>query len=145
MPNRIRDLITEPLSMDYVKHRTEEGWVATAVEWVHGSTAPQPGAVEQPALEEVPYGQRVSGDCRHLMEDPQEMNLLVLIYEKVVAGWRPAKIAIELNSRGYRTRSGAQWTPGAVFDLMPRLIELSPKFAARPDWPARRATLQITT
>src|ERR1700742_3253122 len=27
MPNRLRDLMTEPLTMDYVKRRTEEGWI----------------------------------------------------------------------------------------------------------------------
>jgi Recombinase len=144
MPDRIRDLIIEPITMDYVKRRQADGWVAAAVEWVKSSESEASKREAKPQLDEVPYGQRISADCRHLMDDPREMNLLTLIYERVVAGWRPARIAIELNKDGHHTRSGAQWTPAAVFDLMPRLIELSPKFAGRPDWPSRRAALQIT-
>ncbi len=141
MPNRIRDLMTAPLTVDYIKRRTDEGWVAAAVEWVQ----PEPVAQRTETLDEVPFGQRVSADCKHLADDPVETGVLVAIYEKVVAGWRPAKIAEYLNERDYRTRHGDPWTPNTVFDLMPRLIELSPKLQRRPDWPTRRATLEIVT
>jgi Recombinase len=144
MPNRIRDLLTEPLTMEYLKQRTDQGWVAAAVEWIRAPLPEQSVESETLRFQEVPYGQKVSGDCRHLTDDPVEMNVLLLIYEKVVAGWRPPRIALELNNRGHRTRGGAQWTPAAVFDLMPRIVELSPKFQERPDWPSRRAALQIT-
>lgn len=140
MPNRVRDLLKEPLNMDYVKRRTDEGWIASAVEWVKPAES---GAGDGPAFEDVPYGQRVSSDCKHLTDDPLEMEVLFLIYEKVVAGWRPTHIAAELNNRGLHTRAGAQWTPTAVFDLMPRLIEISPRLQVRPDWPSRRAVLEI--
>jgi hypothetical protein len=134
--------MTEPLSMEYVKRRTDEGWIVTAVEWIKAAD-PQAGQ-EQPS-EDVPYGQRISADCKHLTEDPIEMDTLYSIYEKVIAGWRPMQIAADLNDRGRHTRSGAVWTPNAVFDLLPRLIELSPRLQVRPDWPARRAALQIMT
>lgn len=142
MPNRLRDLMTEPLTMDYVKRRMDDGWVVSAVEWVKSAES-QTGADH--LIDDVPYGQRVSPDCTHLTEDPSEMEVLFLIYEKVVAGWRPANIAADLNTRGRRTRRSAPWTPNAVFDLMPRLIELSPRLQLRPDWPSRRARLEIVS
>lgn len=144
MPNRIRDLMTAPLTMDYVKRRTDEGWVVAAVEWVQPSRR-EAEAESETSFEEVPYGQRVSGDCKHLMDDPLESSILALIYEKVVAGWRPGRISAALNESGYHTRGGIPWTPNAVFDLMPRLIELSPRLQRRPDWPSRRAALEIVS
>jgi hypothetical protein len=128
--------------MEYVKRRTEEGWTIAAVEWIKPGEAP---AGKDQGFEEAPYGQKISPDCKHLTEDQIEMDNLYSIYEKVVAGWRPTQIAAELNNRGRRTRSGAQWTPTAVFDLLPRLVELSPRLQVRPDWPARRAALEIVS
>lgn len=140
MANRLRDVLTEPLTMDYFNRRLGEGWTLAAVEWVKPQ-ATQP--VRDGALDDVPYGQRISADCRHLIDDPIEMDALYTIYEKVVAGWRPIQIASELNEQGRRTRAGLLWTPNAVFDLLPRLVELGPKLQLRPDWPARRAALEI--
>jgi hypothetical protein len=71
------------------------------------------------------------------------MDVLLFIYERVVSGWRPPELAAELNHHGYHTRRGSPWTASAVFDLLPRLIELSPKLQARPDWPSRRAKLTV--
>lgn len=143
MSSRLRDVMTEPLTMEYVKRRTDEGWMAAAVEWVK-TAEPEP-VDEFDLLQEPAYGQRVSGDCKHLIDDPLEMDTLYMIYEKVVAGWRPTLIAAELNSRGRRTRAGGKWTPNAVFDLLPRLIEVSPKLQMRSDWPERRAALEIVS
>ena len=131
--------------MEYVKQRTDNGWIAAAVDWVNPLGAQKSDAGEVMPFEQLPYGQRVSADCQHLADDPLEMDVLLLIYEKVVAGWRPANVAADLNDRGHRTRLGGLWTPTAVFDLMPRLIELSPRLQVRPDWPSRRAALEIVT
>jgi hypothetical protein len=140
MANRLRDVMTEPLTMEYVNRRLDEGWTLSAVEWVK----PQVGQpAPDGALDDIPYGQRISADCKHLIDDPLEMDALYTIYEKVIAGWRPTQIANELNERGRRTRAGLPWTPNAVFDLLPRLVELGPKLQSRPDWPARRASLEI--
>lgn len=95
------------------------------------------------AFDEVPYGQCVAGDCAHLADNVAEMDVLAVIHEKLVAGWRPGAIAEELNSTGKRTRAGSLWTSSAVFDLLPRLIELSPRLQKRPDWPARRTNVEI--
>ena len=143
MSERIRDVISEQLTLEYFHQRTSAGWVVAAVEWVKPSDSTEAANAEQIQLEEVPYGQRIARDCGHLTDDSYEMGVLLFIYEKVVSGWRPTQIASELNLRGFRTRTAAHWTPTAVFDLLPRLIELSPKLQNRPDWPSRRAKLEV--
>jgi hypothetical protein len=149
MEDRIRDVIANPLTLEYFNQRTADGWVVQAVEWTKPGMrlevpAEEDADVREPGREEVPYGQRVAKDCGHLVEDAHEMAVLVAIYEKVVSGWRPMQIAADLNDRGYRTRRETVWTPGTVFDLLPRLIELSPRLQRRPDWPSRRARLEIS-
>ena len=103
----------------------------------------KPGHMPESLFEEIPYGQRVADDCKHLTDNPSEMEIVLSIYEKVVAGWRPTDIASELNVRGYRTRGGSLWTATMVFDLLPRLIQLSPKLQSRPDWPSLRAKIEV--
>ncbi|HEX4772696.1 MAG TPA: recombinase family protein [Bryobacteraceae bacterium] len=142
MPQHIRDLISMPLTLEYFNRRTADGWVMQAVEWTKSTEAKEPASSEE-GQQEVPYGMRVAKDCGHLVEDEYETSILLLIYEQVVAGRRPVQIAADLNERGYRTRRAAPWTPGAVFDLLPRLIEASPRLQKRPDWPSRRAKLEI--
>jgi hypothetical protein len=134
---RIRDLVTGPVTVDYFQRRSNEGWKLVAVEWTREAEEVE----AEP--EEIPYGYRIAGDCSHLEPDPEEVEILLLILEKVVGEWRAPQIAEELNRRGYRTRGQAKWTPSAVFDLLPRLIEAGPKLLKRPDWPERRQKLQL--
>ena len=137
---RCRDLITQPLTLDYFQKRAGEGWTLLAVEWTRqGEPALTPELVLEP--EEIPYGYRVSEDCLHLIQDPMEVDVLLLILEKVVVEWQVPRIADELNLRGYRTRRGGPWAPSAVFHLLPRLIEMGPRLLKRTDWPARRRGL----
>ena len=143
MPDRVRDPISGPLTLDYFHQRTAKGWVVTAVEWRKPAANEAEAPAREDSLQEVPYGQRIAPDCGHLIEDESEMDLLLFIYERVVSGQRPVELASELNSQGYRTRLGSHWSASAVFDLLPRLIELSPKLQARPDWPLRRAKLTV--
>ena len=142
MADRIHDVIAGPLTFDYFRQRTAKGWIVVAVEWRKPSAVDEPLA-EEADSQEPPYGQRISLDCGHLVEDKPEIDLLLFIYERVVSGWRPVEIAAEMNQRGYRTRRQLPWTPAEVFDLLPRLIELSPKLQGRPDWPSRRAKLTV--
>lgn len=141
MSDHVRDIISGPLTPDYLHRRTAKGWIVTAVEWQKPVTKEGEAPDLEDVLQEVPYGQRIAPDCGHLVEDESEMELLLFIYERTISGWRPIELAAELNGQGYRTRLGSHWTAGAVFDLLPRLIELSPKLQARPDWPLRRAKL----
>jgi len=146
MLTRIRDLVSEPLTLDYFQQRQRDGWILAAVEWVKESTGEHESgrpAAGHPGLEELPFGYRIADDCAHLIRDEQEMEAIEIIFEKVIAGWRPTEIAEELNSRGFRTRQKKLWTPGTVFELLPRLIELSPKLLKRPEWPMKRKSLEI--
>lgn len=141
MAQHLRDVISAPITLEYFNRRTADGWVMSAVEWERpGEETQVPLSDEQ---HEVPYGLRVAKDCGHLVDDEYETGVLLLIYEQVVAGRRPTQIAPDLNERGYRTRRDGLWTPSAVFDLLPRLIDFSPRLKKRSDWPTRRAKLEI--
>jgi hypothetical protein len=47
-------------------------------------------------------------------------------------------VAAELNSKGYRTRSGQAWNPASVFRLLPAVVDQGPRILADPQWPAFR-------
>ena len=144
MTERTRDLITQPLTLDYFNQKSSQGWRLVAIEWAREMDGPQVGAPASTEIEEIPYGYRISEDCLHLVANPVEIEALLLILEKVVSEWRAPRIAQELNLQGYRTRSGAPWTASAVFDLLPRLIEMGPKLLKRSDWPGRRQALNLS-
>src|SRR6185369_9952534 len=101
------------------------GWRVAAVEWVRESAAAP--ASKTPPREEVPYGMRVGLDCIHLEEDSTETQAMLLMLEMIVQEIRLPEVAAELNRRGFRTRTGSEWSPVAVFDLLPRLIEIGPR------------------
>ena len=139
MIQRTRDLITQPLTMDYLERKSREGWTPSAIEWVRelpDSADAEPQQFAEP--EEVPYGYRISPNCKHLEPDPSEMAVLALIMEKVVQEWRAPQIALELNRKEFRTRRGGLWSAAAVFDLLPRLVDVGPRVLKQSDWPERR-------
>ena len=129
---RVREVPTGPLSQEYVNQKAKEGWKLTAVEWER--------EVEEPAgalSEEVPYGLRVSADCSHLEENAGEKQALILMMDLIVQDAPLSLVAEELNRKGFRTRNGANWTPGSVFDMLPRLIQVGPRIFSSTEWTAR--------
>jgi len=50
-------------------------------------------------------------------------------------------VADELNRRGLRQRDGQTWTPGALFNLLPRMIEVGPRLFVSEEWTQRRQRL----
>jgi hypothetical protein len=132
---RVREVPSAPLTEDYVSQKSKEGWKLTAVEWereVEDSPS-QPG----PLTEEVPYGLRVAADCSHLEENTIEKQALVLMMDLIVQDAPLSLVAEELNRKGFRTRAGANWTPGSVFDMLPRLIQVGPRIFSSTEWTAR--------
>jgi len=132
---RVREVPSDPLSPDYLNQKAKEGWRLTAVEWereVEESTA-SPG----PLAEEVPYGLQVSADCSHLGENTAEKQALIQMMDLIVQDAPLSLVAEELNRKGFRTRTGANWTPGSVFDMLPRLIQVGPRIFSSTDWTAR--------
>jgi hypothetical protein len=137
---RVRESVEGSLDPDYVKQRERAGWRLVAVEWQRESeAAPEP----PPPVEETPFGVRVAGDCEHLEENPQEMQFLLTMMELIIQDVSIVKIAEELNRNGYRTRKGSEWGPVAVFNMLPRLIELTPRIFATEEWVERRKRLTL--
>ena len=136
---RIREVVTGAVDLEYVRQKTEAGWKLVAMEWRREI----PGDETQEAvfMEEIPYGLRVAPDCSRLEEDPQERGVLVQMMELIVQDYSITLVATELNKRGLRTRSGGLWTPVSVFNMLPRLIEVGPNIFSSDDWEARRERL----
>lgn len=137
---RVREVLTSPLSEDYLRQKADEGWRAVAVEWERGVEAGQ--RPTQLPVEEVPYGLRVAEDCRHLIEDPGEVEAMALMLEQIVADKPLSSVAEELNRRGFRRRDGMRWTQVSVFNLLPRLIEVAPRIYSTEEWSEKKRRLR---
>jgi len=139
---RSRDLISGQVTLEYFVRKTAEGWSLRAIEWVREIPDQLENAEPfQVALEgeDLPYGLQFATDGLQLEQNPLETTVLLLILEKIVKERRITEIAEDLNVAGLKTRLGAPWTPAAVFDLLPRLIEMGPKLLNSQEWQERRA------
>jgi hypothetical protein len=132
---RVRDFLTTPPSDEYFRERLVEGWRLTAIEWERGVATPAP------PLEEIPFGLRVASDCRRLEENPDEVQVLLLMLEVLVQDGPLSTAAKRINDRRYRTRDGEPWTRTALFYLLPRLIEVGPRLCTSEEWVERRKHL----
>ncbi|HTS78120.1 MAG TPA: recombinase family protein [Bryobacteraceae bacterium] len=131
---RVRDFLSAAPSADYFHEKAADGWRLIAIEWERGAPA-------TPSVEDVPFGLRVASDCRRLEENPDEMQVLVLMMETIVQDGPLSQAAQAINDRGFRTRDGEKWTPQALFYLLPRLIEVGPKLCTSEQWIERRKHL----
>jgi hypothetical protein len=136
---RIREMVTGSVDLEYVRQKTEAGWKLVAMEWrreIAGDETEQAIIVE-----DIPFGLRIATDCSRLEEDPQERAVLVQMMDLIVQDYSITLTASELNKRGLRTRSGGFWTPVSVFKMLPRLIDVGPHIFSSDDWEARRERL----
>ena len=102
---RMRDIVSEPFSSDIVRQRTAAGWQMVAIEWrreLPDAEAPNSREFD----EDVPYGLRVSDDCRRLESDAIERQVLMLMMELVTQDCSYAEIVAKLNEKGFRMRNG---------------------------------------
>jgi hypothetical protein len=134
---REREVLTQPLTLEHIERRSAAGWRVHAIEWERGAST------AETAREEVPFGLRVAGDCRHLEEDPAEVEAMMTVMEGIVQDHPLSQIAADLGRRGFRMRDGRSWSQVSVFNLLPRLIEFSPRFLNREDWVQRRRGLKL--
>jgi len=135
---RIREMVTGSVDLEYMRQKTEAGWKLVALEWRREIE----GSEEQPVIvEDVPYGLRVSADCSRLEEDPREKDVLVQMMELIVQDYSVSLVATELNKKDLRTRDGGRWTPVSIFNMLPRLIEVGPHIFSSDEWEARRERL----
>jgi len=99
------------------------------------------GAAQADIPDDVPYGLKISEDCLALEEDIQEKEALLVMLEMIIQDKPLSEIAESLNQRGSKTRHRTPWTPGAVFDMLPRLIEVGPRVFTSEEWVIRRGRL----
>ena len=134
---RIRDVISSPFSPAVIQQRTASGWQMVSIEWrreLPDAEAPTEGAFN----EDIPYGLRISDDGKRLEADPTEHRILMQMMELLVQDFGYASIVSDLNEKGYRMRDGRPWNRVAVFNMIPRLIEVGPRFFSSEEWEKRR-------
>ena len=131
---RMREVLSGPLTAEYFAEKAASGWKPVVIEWQREVS---PESSSRRTVHEVPYGLRVSDDCLYLEENPDEQRVLLTMLDLIAQDHPLSRVAGELNQRGYRTRSGAQWTPPAVFELLPRLMEAGPHIVTSEQWHAR--------
>jgi hypothetical protein len=117
------------------------GWRLVALEWERETEQEPPAAPEREWVEEIPYGLQVAGDCGRLIENPAETEIILLALDMIVEDCPLSRVADELNRRGYRTRGGATWNSPALFDLLPRMIQVGPRLFTTEKWMTRRDRL----
>ncbi len=138
---RIRECPATTPSDPYFRQKLDSGWRLVAVEWERDV----PKTVTQflPLGEDVPFGSQVSDDCQRLQDNTQERLVLTRMLELIVKDQSLSAVAAELNKSGYRTRPGREWTPGAVFDMLPRLIEVGPRIMTDADYIGRKRPASV--
>jgi hypothetical protein len=133
----MRDVISSPFSAGVIQQRTAAGWQMVSIEWrreLPESEAPVEGAFD----EDIPYGLRISEDCKRLEVEPTEHQTLMLMMELLVQDFGYSSIVSDLNEKGFRMRDGRPWNRVAVFNMIPRLIEVGPRFFSSEEWEKRR-------
>lgn len=134
---RIRDVISGPVSSEIMQQRTSAGWQLVSIEWrreLPDSESPSDGAFS----EDIPYGLRISDDGLRLEVHPNENRALMLMMDLLAQDFSYSSIVSDLNEKGFRTRAGNPWTRVAVFNMMPRLIEVGPRLFASEEWKAQQ-------
>lgn len=138
--SRVREVVWEPPGPEYFLERARRGWTLVALEWEREMTQEEARSIGLPS--DVPYGLRVASSSLTLEEDPAErvilLEMLGLIVEDDV---RFSMIAQALNQKGFRTRDGQPWTSSAVFDMLPRLVEVAPTILTSEQWEALKSRL----
>ena len=137
---RIREPLTGSPTLEYLNERMAAGWKLIALEWEKPATGQMP-AVPEESVEEIPYGLQVSTDGQRLVENPAERQIIILALDMIVEDCPLSRVSEELNRRGMRTRDGQPWTPAALFNLLPRMIEVGPRLFVSEEWTHRRERL----
>jgi hypothetical protein len=139
----MHEVLSNPLTSAELERKASEGWKPVAVIWERqgddqeNSNAPPLADITQP----VPYGLKIAEDCTALEQDLQEREALLVMLEMIIQDKPLSETAEELNRRGFRTRLNSKWTPGSVFDMLPRLIEVGPRVFSTQEWVVRRGKL----
>lgn len=136
---RIREEMSVPPAADYWARKSEAGWRLAAVEWIREVKSAE--SLPPDPAQEIPYGLKIADDCAHLEVHPMEREALMTMLELIVQDRTLSQVAAELNARGFRTRRGLEWSPPAVFNMLPRMIEVGPNVFSQTEWATRRGRL----
>lgn len=142
--DRIREKVTIPPTSVYLSRMHDAGWRLVALEWereIEFSGEPPETPEAEAGTEEIPFGLRIASDCRHLEDDPLEMQTLKFLAEMIVQDISFRSMADALNAREYRARDGNPWTAASVFKLIPRLIDVAPRVLSGSEWESRKKQL----
>lgn len=134
---RMRDVVSGVFSPQVIEQRMAAGWQMVSIEWRRELPDTEAHA-EGVFSEEIPYGLHISDDCKRLEVDPLENKVLLLMMDLLAQDFSYASIVSSLNEQGFRTRDGRPWTRTAVFNMMPRLIEVGPRIFNSTEWEQRR-------
>ena len=139
---RIREPLAGSPTLDYLNGRMAAGWKLVALEWERNAPAAEAASAQERVeqaeqVQEIPYGLQVSGDGLRLVENPAEKQIVILALDMVVQDCPLSQVAEELNLRGHRTRDGQPWSPAALFGLLPRMIDVSPRLFVSQEWLTR--------
>jgi hypothetical protein len=137
---RIREALSGLPTLEYLLERVEAGWKLVAIEWER-EAAGAPLATHEFAVEEIPYGLRVSDDGAGLVASEAERQIVITALDMIVEDCPLSRVADELNRRGHTTREGTPWTPSALFTLLPRMIQVGPKVFRSEEWVTRKQRL----
>jgi hypothetical protein len=137
---RIRETMKTLPTLEYLVERVEAGWKLSAIEWERESVA-APISGSRQVVEEIPYGLRVSDDCSGLVESETERQIIITALDMIVEDRPLSQVAEELNRRGHTTREGKDWTPSALFTLLPRMIQVGPRVFTSDEWVTRKQRL----
>ena len=129
---RMHEHVSGMPAAELLERRAGEGWRLVGLEWEREATGPGQ------EFHETPFGTRVAPDCQHLEVDPEEREVIAVALGQIVHDRSCGEAASELNRLGHRTRSGAEWTAAAVFNLLPRMIEAGAEMFGTEEWRRRR-------
>jgi hypothetical protein len=135
----MREVLSNPLTAADLDRKASQGWKPVAVIWQREVGEDEPPLAD--ITEPVPYGLKIAEDCLALEQDVQEREALLVMLEMIIQDKSLSETADELNRRGLRTRLNSKWTPGSVFDMLPRLIQVGPRVLSTEEWVVRRGKL----
>jgi len=141
MPTRrVREVVWEPPSPHYLMEKARKGWTLVALEWEREMDAEEARSLG--LVCDVPFGLRVATNSLTLEENPEErvilMEMLGLLVKDDV---RFSMVAQALNDKGFKTREGKPWTQSAVFEMLPRLVDVAPNILPTEEWEALKQRL----
>jgi hypothetical protein len=125
----MRQVVLGALDAEDLNQRTEKGWKPVAIEWER-----EIETAEDRLPTDVPFGLQIAPGTEQLEENPAEREILFQLMELIVQEGSYARIADEMNHRGFRTRQGSKWSSVSVFEMLPRLIEVGPHMFQSFEW-----------